>query len=67
VAMVAVVLVATYWIGLESTRGLGCAQFQWFSLAVVVWPVVALLLAYLEAAMGGTSQGTADERAPLNV
>jgi hypothetical protein len=68
VAVVAVVLITTYWIGLESTRGLGCFQFHWFCVAVIVWPVVALILAYLEAKLGGTPpQGSAPERTPLTV
>jgi hypothetical protein len=67
VAMVTVVLLATYWIGMESTMGLGCDQFHWFSIALVVWPVVALVLAYLEAARGGAPHGAADERTPLTV
>jgi hypothetical protein len=63
VALVTVVLVSTYWIGLTSTKDLACAGFQWFSLVVIVWPVLAWVLVYLEERLGAASSG--DERTPL--
>jgi hypothetical protein len=67
VALVTVVLVADYAIGITSTKNLECAAFHWFSLTVIVWPLLAWALVYLEERLGGGSTASGGERTPLNV